>query len=72
MDFDCFFGLQVNQAVDSMSDERQRIEGELEQAKLEIQTLTQNKHQLEQETARLLDRIGDMEQTQVSVGTVSL
>ncbi|XP_013416003.1 coiled-coil domain-containing protein 150-like [Lingula anatina] len=55
---------EVNQAVDGMAEERTRLQAELQQAHLEIKTLTQASHQLEQENTRLMERMGAVEQQQ--------
>ena len=56
---------QVNQAVDSMAEERVRLQAEIDEAKLEAETAKSGGQQLHQEHSRLLQRIGTLEDQQV-------
>ena len=62
----CPYGLQVNQAVDEMADERSRLQGQLQQAQLDLQTMQQTNKHLEQENGRLLERLSAVEEQAVS------
>ncbi|XP_066297644.1 coiled-coil domain-containing protein 150-like isoform X2 [Branchiostoma lanceolatum] len=57
---------EVNQAVDGMTEERQKLQDEMQQYKLEISALSNARQQVEQENMRLLERMGAVEQQQAS------
>ena len=49
--------VQVNQAVDGMSEEKVRLEAEVQELRLELTTMEQTKGESQREVARLTDRI---------------
>jgi len=55
----------VNQTVDGMSEERSKLQADIQQVKLDLETQIRSKRQLEQENATLLDRISSFEQQKV-------
>ncbi len=57
--------LQVNQTVDTLMDERVAIQSDLEQTKVELDTLYGTQRQVERENADLLERLAGFEQHQV-------
>ncbi|XP_071945740.1 coiled-coil domain-containing protein 150-like [Antedon mediterranea] len=61
---------EVNFAVDGMSAEHSRMQQELEEAKIEMSTITNEKCHLQLEIDKLLDRINFLEQQQSSQITV--
>ena len=48
-----------------MSEERGKLHGEIEKARIEIESLRQTKQQVEAENASLLERLGTLEEHQV-------
>ena len=48
-----------------MSEERGQLQGEIEKARIEIESLRQTKQQVEAENASLLERLGTLEEHQV-------
>ena len=58
---------QVNSAVDGMSEERERLQGEIEKGRIEIESLQQVKQQTMAENATLLERLGTLEEHQVLI-----
>ena len=55
----------MNSAVDGMSEERGRLQGEIERGRIEIESLQQAKQQLMAENTTLLERLGTLEEHQV-------
>ena len=53
-----------------MSEERGRLQGEKEKARIEIESLRQTKQQVETENASLLERLGTLEEHQVRTQTL--
>ena len=53
-----------------MSEEKQRLEGELDEARIEQRALENGRVALEMENRRLLDRVNSMDQHMVSHNTV--
>ena len=58
--------IKVNQAVDSMTEEKSRLESEIEEYKLEITGLENSKAALETENRRLLEKVNALEESKVS------
>ena len=50
-----------------MSEERGRLQGEIEKGRIEIESLQQAKQQLMAENATLLERLGTLEEHQVQI-----
>lgn len=48
-----------------MSEERSKLQADIQQVKLDLETQIRSKRQLEQENATLLDRISSFEQQKV-------
>ncbi|XP_041377608.1 coiled-coil domain-containing protein 150-like [Gigantopelta aegis] len=63
---------EVNQTVDALMDERTRLTSELEQTKIELETLYSTQRQVERENADLLERIGGFQQQKTSQENVRL
>ena len=59
----------MNSAVDGMSEERGQLKGEIEKARIEIESLRQTKQQVIAENASLLERLGTLEEHQVRAHT---
>ena len=58
---------QVNSAVDGMSEERGQLQGEIEKARIEIESLQQANQLTTAENATLLERLGTLEEHQVLI-----
>ena len=60
-----FYSYQVNAAVDSMTDEKARLEAKLEEGRIEARGLENAKAAIEMENKRLLDRVNSLDDHRV-------
>ena len=49
-----------------MAEQKSALQGEIEKARIEVESLKQNNQQIAMENARLLERLGTLEEQQVS------
>ena len=56
---------KVNQTVDSMQEERTKLQSEITHLKSELETQTKTRRTLEQENATLLDRVSQFDHQRV-------